>query len=439
MSDEPVNPNRMARAAFEASLPRAAYVDEAFLDRERDAIWWSEWVAVGRAEQLANAGDFLAVDVAGERIMVVRDRAGGLHAHYDLCRHRGSRLTTVDQRPDPTTAIGAPGPSGTFKGVIRCVYHSWCYELDGRVRNAPFLGESDAFDPTAFGLHPVALDAWGGWLFVNLSPEPAAAQPVATPSLATHLGGIPDRLARYPLADLRAARRIVYDVRANWKVIVENYNECYHCSGVHPELCRIVPAFKERGGGNLDWDAGIPQAEGTFTFTATGTTDREPFPGLDAEERVRHKGELAYPNLMISLSADHVAAFTLFPKAADRTLVVVDFLFHPDEIARPGFDPSDAVEFWDLVNRQDWAVCDGVQDGMTSRRFRFGWYAPMEDLSLDIRRYLGERLGADVAAVAGEGDVGDVAVGLEGADGRVGLDGHVDLEGRAARVGGTER
>lgn len=399
----------MARGAFEASLPRAAYLDEAFLDREREGIWWAEWVAVGRAEQLRRPGDFLAVDVAGERIIVVRDRTGGLQAHYDLCRHRGSRLTTANQRTDPIST-DAPGPSGTFKGVIRCAYHSWCYELDGRVRNAPFLGESDAFDPDAFGLHPVALDTWGGWLFVNLSPERVRAGH----TLGAQLGGIPDRLVRYPLADLMTARRIVYDVRANWKVVVENYNECYHCSGVHPELCRIVPAFRERGGGNLDWDSGIPQAEGTFTFTATGTSDRAPFPGLDADEQVRHKGELAYPNLMISLSADHVAAFTLQPLAPDRTRVVVDFLFHPAEMARPTFDPSDAVEFWDLVNSQDWAVCEGVQDGMTSRRFRFGWYAPMEDLSLDIRRYLGERVGA--AAIALDTEAGDG----DGAGSRVG-------------------
>jgi glycine betaine catabolism A len=388
------NPKRMARGAFEASLPRAAYVDDTFLEREREAIWWSEWVAVGREEQLRNAGDFLSADVAGERVIVVRDRSGGLHAHVDLCRHRGSRLTTPDQRLDPQTG-DAPGPSGTFKGIIRCTYHSWCYELDGEVRNAPFLGEADHFDPSEFGLHRVDLDTWGGWLFVNLDAERVAAGH----TLARQLDGIPERIVRYPLTDLRTARRIVYDVRANWKVIVENYNECYHCSGVHPELCRIVPAFKEKGGSNLDWDSGIPQAEGTFTFTLTGTSDRSPFPGLDAEEQVRHKGELAYPNLMISLSADHAAVFTLLPRAPDRTLVVVDFLFHPDEIAKPTFDPSDAVDFWDLVNRQDWAVCANVQDGMTSRRFAYGWYAPMEDLSLDIRRYLAGRLGEDAIAV----------------------------------------
>jgi len=394
-------PDRMPRAAFEASLPRSAYVDEAFLEREREQLWWAEWVAVGREEQLREPGDFLAVDVAGERVIVVRDRAGGLHAHVDLCRHRGSRLTTVDQRPDPETC-DVPGPSGRFKGVIRCAYHSWCYELDGRVRNAPFLGEADHFDPADFGLHSVALDTWGGWLFVNLSAERVAAGH----TLAAQLGEIPGRIARYPLADLRTARRLVYDVRANWKVVVENYNECYHCGGVHPELCRIVPAFKEKGGGSLDWDSGVPQAEGTFTFTLTGTTDRGPFPGLDADERVRHKGELVYPNLMISLSADHVAAFTLQPKAPDRTLVVVDVLFHPDEVGKPAFNPSDAVDFWDLVNRQDWAVCENVQDGMTSRRFRYGWYAPMEDMSLDIRRYLAERMGEDAVALDGGGATG---------------------------------
>jgi glycine betaine catabolism A len=290
---------------------------------------------------------------------------------------------------------GAPSPSGHFKGVIRCVYHSWCYELDGAVRNAPYLGEAEAFDPLDFGLHPVALDTWGGWIFVNASPERVAAGH----TLAAQLGEIPARIARYPLEDLRTARREVYDVRANWKVIVENYNECYHCAGVHPELCRIVPAFRERGGSNLDWDNGVPQAEGTFTFTLTGVTDRAPFPGLDELERTRHKGELVYPNLMISLSADHVAAFALVPKGPDRTLVVVDWLFHPDEMAMATFDPSDAVDFWDLVNRQDWAVCEGVQDGMTSRRFRFGWFAPMEDMSLDIRRYIADTVGEDAVRI----------------------------------------
>jgi Rieske 2Fe-2S family protein len=173
---------------------------------------------------------------------------------------------------------------------------------------------------------------------------------------------------------------------------MENYNECYHCGTVHPELCEIVPAFKEGGGADLDWDAGVPHKDGAFTFTRSGTSDRAPFPGLSEDERTRHKGELIYPNLLLSLSPDHAAAFTLWPRGPGRTIIVCDFLFHPGESEKPGFDPSDAVDFWDLVNRQDWTICEGVQEGMGSRVFDVGYFAPMEDLSLDIRRYVGERL-----------------------------------------------
>jgi Rieske 2Fe-2S family protein len=190
------------------------------------------------------------------------------------------------------------------------------------------------------------------------------------------------------LAELETAARIVYPVAANWKAIVENYNECYHCGPVHPELVELVPAFRERGGSELDWERGIPHREGAWTFTATGTSNRSPFPGLSPEEQERHKGQLVYPNLMLSLSADHVAAFTLWPQGPDRTTVVCDFLFHPDEMGKADFDPSDAVDFWDMVNRQDWKICESVQRGMTSRRFTTGFYAPMEDYSMDIRRYL---------------------------------------------------
>jgi len=162
---------------------------------------------------------------------------------------------------------------------------------------------------------------------------------------------------------------------------------------VHPELCEVVPAFKRKGGKDLDWDAGVPHQEGATTFTFTGTTERAPFPGLSEEERIRHKGELVYPNLMISLSPDHVAAFRLWPLDAGHTRIDCDFLFDPREMARPSFDPGDAVGFWDLVNRQDWRICEAVQDGMGSRAFDVGYHAPMEDLSLDIRRYVAERLG----------------------------------------------
>ena len=201
------------------------------------------------------------------------------------------------------------------------------------------------------------------------------------------LEGIPARVTRYPLAELRRGAHITYEVEANWKLLAENYNECYHCGSIHPELCDLVPEFRRGGAGDLDWERGIPHREGAYTFTTSGTTTRSPFPDLDDDERVRHKGELAYPNLFLSLACDHVAAFVLLPRGATHTTVELDLLFHPDEIAKPGFDPSDAVELWDVVNRQDWAICESVQRGMSSRGFTQGWFAPMEDPSLDLRAW----------------------------------------------------
>jgi len=368
------------------TLPRAAYVDERHYAREVDRIWFREWVCVGRAESLSAAGDYLQVEVAGESILVVRDRDGKLRAFANVCRHRGSQLV-MDTAP---TANG-PGAHGRFKGAIRCPYHAWTYGLDGRLRNAPFLTESDGLRKEQLGLYQAAVDVWGGFVFVNLTPEEVTPER----SLAARLGETVERAANYPLADLRTGHRITYEVDANWKAILENYNECYHCGPVHPELCEVVPAFKEAGGAGLDWEEGVPHREGATTFTFSGTTDRAPFPGLSEEEQRRHKGELLYPNLMISLAADHVAAFTLWPSGPGHTRIDCDFLFHPDEMARNAFDPSDAVEFWDIVNRQDWRICESVQRGMGSRRFTAGYYAPMEDPARDIRRYLAETLGDD--------------------------------------------
>ena len=155
-----------------------------------------------------------------------------------------------------------------------------------------------------------------------------------------------------------------------------------------------IPAFGRGGGGDLDWDSGIAHRDGTYTFTLTGPTRRAPFPGLGESDRARHRGELILPNLMLSLSADHVTAFTVWPHDAGHTTVLCDFLFHPDEIARDDFDPTDAVEFWDLVNRQDWSVCEQVQDGMSSRMFTAGYLAPMAQPSADVSRYVTSRLGA---------------------------------------------
>jgi len=373
---------------LERTLPRDAYFADYVWQREKERIFGREWVCAGRAEELPAPGDYLVLELAGESVLVVRSRAGELRAFYNVCRHRGCRLV-LDAAAKPAQTPAA-GPAGHFASAIRCPYHAWTYTLEGELRTAPFLEDDGDFRREDFPLFPVGLESWGGFFFVNLSPLEAAAD---GRSLLRQLGPVPERLQRYPLAELRTGRRIVYQVGANWKVMLENYNECYHCAGVHPELCKVVPAFKQKGGSELDWERGIPHREGAWTFTHSGTTARAPFPGLNDDERTRHKGELIYPNFLLSLAADHVAAFTLWPEGPEHTTIICDFLFHPDEMAKVAFDPSDAVEFWDLVNRQDWKICEGVQAGMRARVFEHGYYAPMESWSLDIRRYIREHLG----------------------------------------------
>lgn len=358
-----------------ATLPGGHYLDAAHYFRERDAIFHREWFCAGRLEGLRQKGEYRVVNITGESLILVCDGDGTLRAFNNVCRHRGAELVPC---------LSETEQCGAFTGGIRCPYHSWNYRLSGELHSTPHIN----VDTSDFALHQVAVDVWGGYVFVRVGGGDESE------SLTEMLGEIPDRVSRYDHEELQVGHRIDYAVAANWKVILENYNECYHCAGVHPELCKIVPAFR-KGGTGLDWDRGIEQREGTNTFTMSGTSDRTPLPRLNDDEKVRHKGELIYPNLMLSLSMDHAASFTLWPRSPNRTDIICEFLFHPSELARPDFDASDAVEFWDLVNKQDWRICESVQRGMNSRVFESGYYGPMEDLSLDIRDYVRRKMNAD--------------------------------------------
>lgn len=355
---------------LQAALPREMYVDPAAFAREREVVLYGEWFCVGRVADLGldSPGRVAVVDVVGESVLVTRDTDGSLHAAYNVCRHRGSQLFTEQ--------VCRAAQS------LRCPYHSWTYALDGSLLKAPHteLAEDERAD---FALKTVAVDAWAGFVFVHLGvPASTLADAMERPART---------LANYAIGELVTGLRFSYDVAANYKVVAENYNECYHCGPVHPELTRLVPAFGG-GGTDIDWENGVPHREGAWTFTTSGTTERAPLPGLDEDERTRHKGELVYPNLMLSASADHVAAFVLLPQSVDRTRIECLLLFHPTATADPSFDPSDAGDLWDLVNKQDWAICESVQRGMSSRSYTHGWFAPMEDDSADIRRWLLGRL-----------------------------------------------
>jgi len=355
-----------------STLQREYYVEREWFDKESKNIFHSDWICVARIEDFHAAGDYKLIDISGQSIIILKGSDDLIRGFYNFCRHRGCELIDTKNITE----------EGNFRHSIRCPYHSWTYDLNGRLLNAPHIDINKNDDQ--FHLKQIYVESWGGFLFIKIGQQ--------GDSLKKHLNEVPELLKRYPLKNLESGIKMTYEVNCNWKVILENYNECYHCAGVHPELCEIVPAFRKNGGSNLDWENGVPHKEGANTFTMSGTTTRKPFPGLNEYEQDRHFGQAVYPNLLISLAMDHVAVFIIKPINEKNTEIEFRILFHPSEISKGNFDPSDTLELWDITNKQDWDICEKVQRGMNSKGFEQGYYAEMEDENLDVKNYIEAKL-----------------------------------------------
>jgi Rieske 2Fe-2S family protein len=333
------------------SLESRYYVDPAIYARERERFFYAKWLCAGRVEEWAEPGEYALRDVAGESILVVRDKAGAIHAFYNVCRHRGTVLCETS--------------TGRFpKHGITCPYHAWTYGFDGRLQGTPYMVRVPDFQKPDFPLYPVHVAVWGGFVWLNLAKDP--------PPLRAELGSLWTHFERYDLESLRRAHRLEYDVRCNWKLLVENFGECYHCPTIHPELNRGTPYLgggSARIEGESAWRGGawMDLADGFATLTIRGEARRPTFAGIAPEDARRVYYNTIYPGMFLSLHPDYVLTHTLWPAGVDRTRIVCEWLFAPEAMAAPGFDPGDAVEFWDVTNRQDWHVCELAQRGNRSR------------------------------------------------------------------------
>ena len=355
-------------------LPGRDYHSPEIYELEKERVFFRNWFCVGREEQIPNAGDFLTEEVAGESLIATRTREGQLRAFYNVCSHRGTKL--CERR------------SGHVNRQFVCPYHLWSYGLDGRLLKLPNVRDEDSIDREKYGLKSIAIDSWDGMIFVNLAedPRPLLDQLKIEP-------GEPLSWERYRVGELRIGHRIVYEVRANWKIIHDNYNECLHCPSVHPGLAKIVPIY--RRGQVLDDDrpdGGVTLGEGMNSFTASGRTALPELPGLSEIDRRSYYGYSIFPNVLMNLLATGVMSYTLYPRAADHTTVVSEYLFRPEVIAADGFDCSDMVKFLDQVSDEDWAVCEKVQQGIRSRGYARGVYPREDGVLRDFaERYLAER------------------------------------------------
>ncbi len=339
------------------TLPSEFYRDPAILEREWERIFGRTWLCAGREDRIPGPGDYFTLPIGRESILILRDRENRPRAFFNVCRHRGTRLTDRE--------------SGRFDGTIVCPYHAWSYALDGRLIGTPHQPEENGFRRADYVLYDVALETWAGFLFINLAGREALP-------LAQQLGDIPGRLERYPLAALRTFTRMEHEVEANWKILMENYMECYHCPGVHPELCDLIPLYKT---GRVDSTHEGEHAyfrKGASSLTRDGTTRRPFLSGLGDDEKRIFNGELVHPNLMLNILPDCANIRVAWPLSPSRTLIRTEYLFEPSTMERDDFDPGDVIDFTTLVARQDWEICERVQQGVSSRAHASGVYLPLE-------------------------------------------------------------
>ncbi|UNO38776.1 aromatic ring-hydroxylating dioxygenase subunit alpha [Streptomyces sp. MST-110588] len=360
-------------SSLKSTLPGFRYTDPAVFLQEQQHIFESLWLCVVRSADLERPGAFRTAWAGRESVLVVRNREGGLGAFLNVCRHRGARLCIE--------------PSGQVRGTLRCPYHAWTYGLDGRLVAAPNLRRMPDVDRTERGLVPVRLREWLGYAWVCLAQEPPSFEETVTAAVAGRLGGA-DAVERYGIHDLALGRRITYDVRANWKLIVENFMECYHCATIHPELTDVLPEFAQGLAAQYYVGHGAAFADRAQGFTVDGGAGFPPLAGLAKEQHRRYYAVTVRPQVFLNLVPDHVIVHRMFPVDVDRTVIECDWLFAPEAVAS-GADLSPSVELFHRVNTQDFRACERTQPAMGSRAYRAGGVlVPSEHHIGDFHRWV---------------------------------------------------
>ena len=342
------------------TLPGRYFTDPEIYELENEKIFSRQWLYVGRESSVEEEGRFFVHSQEQERIIVVRAADGELRAFFDLCRHRGTRLCS--------------GDAGKFGKYITCPYHAWSYALDGKLISAPNMNETEGFRKDEYPLKAAACRTFLGGIFINLSEDPI--------DFETHFRPLEKRFSPWGIGGLRIAHQVEYSVAANWKLIVQNYSECYHCPTVHPALNELSH-FRATGndleeGAFLGGPMEISRPGGGMT--TTGERSAAYLPGLEGADLQRAYYYIVFPNMLVSLQPDFVLVHRLTRQSPSLSAVTCEWLYHPDAISEPGFDPEPAIRFWDETNRQDWEICGLSQQGVSSRAYTPGPYSSLETM-----------------------------------------------------------
>ncbi|GGX08025.1 aromatic ring-hydroxylating oxygenase subunit alpha [Streptomyces chryseus] len=372
-------------ASLLATLPGHFYTDPAIFRAEQERIFESLWYCAVRSADLDRPGAFRTVQAGRENVIVTRTRTGELRAFLNVCRHRGARLCTES--------------AGQVRRTLQCPYHAWTYGLDGTLVAAPNLRQMPDVDRTEYGLLRVALREWLGYAWICLADEPPSFEDTVVGAVVERLGDSA-AIERYATEELALGRRVSYDVAANWKLIVENFMECYHCATIHPELTDVLPEFTDGLAAQYYVGHGAGFAEEAQGFTVDGSAGFGRLPGVtDAQDR-RYFAVTVRPQVFLNLVPDHVIVHRVFPLAEDRTVVECDWLYAPGVVAS-GADLDKSVELFHRVNVQDFDACERTQPAMASRAYaRGGVLVPAEHHIGAFHDWVTRLLGKDPGAPA---------------------------------------
>jgi len=371
-------------ASLIATLPGSAYTDEAVFVAEQEHIFEAQWFCAARCSDLAGAGAFRTVQVGRESVLITRNRNGVARAFFNVCRHRGARLCTDE--------------SGEAKRAFQCPYHAWTYDFDGKLIAAPNLTKMPDIDRVEHGLAKIALREWLGYIWVCLAEEPPSFEDTVKSEVVDRLGNS-ESIEAYDVENLAVGRRIVYDVQANWKLIVENFMECYHCATIHPELTEVLPEFADGLAAQFFVGHGAEFGADIKGFTVNGSEGMGRIPGISEDQDRRYYAITIKPQVFLNLVPDHVVFHRMYPLAPDRTVVECDWLYLPGVVAS-GKDVAASVELFHRVNQQDFAACERCQPAMSSRVYAHGGVlVPSEHHIGAFHDWVRNRLAASSATV----------------------------------------
>jgi glycine betaine catabolism A len=339
-----------------STLPGHFYTDPVIFQEEQEKIFEARWFAAVRSAEIDGPGAFRTVDVGRENVVLVRGRDGQLRAFLNVCRHRGARVC-MEQ-------------SGVAKRNLQCGYHAWTYGLDGKLVAAPNLTKMPDIDRAEYGLVSVHLREWLGYAWVCVADEPPSFEETVVGAVTERLSAA-DVIDGWDVANLVVGRRISYDVRANWKLIIENFMECYHCATIHPELTEVLPEFADGYAAQYFVGHGAAFAEDVKGFTVDGSEGVTVIPGVGESHDRKYYAITVNPQVFINLVPDHVIFHRMYPVAADRTVVECDWLYLP-EVVESGQDLGRSVELFHRVNQQDFDACERCQLAASSKAYADG-------------------------------------------------------------------